>query len=298
MVIQHDMRHIFTLILVFSFGLSGAQDSLYHTVIVKKNLKKIKSITVYNYPKINSKQKDAVRTEYSKFDEKGYLFLHSNFYNNTNESYEYNDRGDQVSMKVYDIFLKTYMYQDTFVYDTKGSLTEKTRFMYNKLNAGKKDVKPVVPSDNIGYIPDGVLFKETYKYDEKGLLIYKSNDRGERHTFFNYKYDSLGNEVEEWSSSCGKKDTMTVINITKYDDAGNAVSYATINTRGETLRSSINKYDSKNRKTETDVFDGTFTMIQKFLFTYDEEGNMTEQKYYDYKSKAESKIMYDIEFWQ
>jgi YD repeat-containing protein len=298
MVHRLDMRYIFTVILLLSCSFLRAQDTLHRTITVKKNAKKIKSITVYNYPKVNSKQKDAVRTEYSGFDENGHLFLHSNFYNNTNESYEYNDKGAQVSMKVYDIFLKTYMYQDTFLYDPNGLLVEKTRFIYNKLNAGRKDVKPVVPSDNIGYIPDGVLFRETYKYNEKGLLVHKSNDRGERHAFSDYRYDSLGNQVEERSSSCGKKDTLTVINITKYDDAGNAVAYATVNTRGETLRSSINKYDSKNRKTETDVFDAAFTMVQKFLFTYDEEGNMTEQKYYDYKSRSESKIMYDVAFWQ
>src|SRR4051812_29785856 len=119
-------------LLLFPFALS-AQDSLHHTISVKRNLKKIKTLTVYNYPKVNSKIKDAVRTEFSRYDEQGNIVLHSNFYNNTNETYDYDERGRLKAMKVFNIYLKTYMYQDTFVYNDKGLLAEKTRFMYNKL---------------------------------------------------------------------------------------------------------------------------------------------------------------------
>src|SRR3989442_659486 len=97
------MRQILVCFLSF-FSLADsilAQDSLGTTISVKKNKKVLKSLDVFNYPKIRSKDAEGLLTESSKFNEEGNIFLRSNYYNNTNEMYTYNSKGLLTSVRVY-----------------------------------------------------------------------------------------------------------------------------------------------------------------------------------------------------
>jgi hypothetical protein len=285
---------------------------LYGTISVKKNKKKVKTMTVFNYPKFDSKKKEALKTEFFKYNEYGDVFLHYNFYNNTNETYEYDSARRLISVNMFNTYLRTYMYRDSIGYDEAGRMTAKVRFNIDKYQVGRRDVTPLPGSGAQNYVPEGIIFSESYQYDEKGKLVYKSNKRETQFAYFTYKYDSLGNEIEERSVNVRNRnlsgklvlDTQVVINYTKYDEYNNPVSYVTMNTRGETLKSTINKYDAKGHKTESQVFNSNFELVQKFAFTYDEWGNMTEQLYSDYhmsKGKqalsTETKIRYEYEFY-
>src|ERR1051325_11677428 len=304
---RRSLFFLFCFITQFLF----AQDTLYGTITVKKNRKLVKSMRVFNYPLVKSKEKEGLNTELFKYNERGDVFLHSNFYNNTNETYEYDSTGRLMTMSIYNTYLRTFDYKDTFAYDDNGRLVKKLRFSYNKFNVGRRDVSPPQGSGSQNYVPEGVVFSEEYKYDPAGKLIYKINKREMQFSYFTYVYDSAGNQVEERAVSVRrqdlngkiKEDTLVVINSTAYDEYMNPVKYETKNTRGETLQASINKFDTKGHKVETQVFDGTFALRQKFLFTYDEFGNMVQQLYYDYRQvngksvqSTETKIKYVIEY--
>jgi hypothetical protein len=314
MVNTGDMRLLKGVIFFFFLHISGtyAQDTLYGTISVKKNRKKIKSTTAYNYPKIDSKKKDAIKTEFMKYNEQGNIFIHYNYYNNTNETYDYDSSQNLTTVNVFNTYLRTYMYRDSIGYDEHGRMSVKVRFNIDKFQVGRRDVTPLPGSGAQNYVPEGEIFREEYKYDDSGKLIYKSNKRETQFAYFTYKYDSLGNEIEERAvnvrnrSISGKLvlDTQVVINTTKYDDYNNPITYTTTNTRGETLKSTINMYDAKGNKIESQVFDGAFQLRQKYKYTYDEWGNMTKQLYSDYRDLkgkpslySETKIEYEIEFY-
>ena len=301
------MRQIlFSFILIFPLaGSLFAQDSLGGTIRVKKNVKAVKQLDVFNYPKINSKPKEGLLTETSKFDKDGNIFLRSNFYTNTNETFSYNSKGLLTSVRVYNAYLKSYMYQDSLTYDEMGRLIQKVRFRFNKLNAGGKDVA-TMSTRGVNYIPDSVLFLETYSYDGSGKMIYKTNKKGKVFSCFTFGYDSAGQQIRERAVTTYGKDSLVVINLTTYNDASEPVKYIEKNTREEIFRTSINKFDTKGNKLETLIYDGSFSLVQKFEFIYDKGNNMIEQDCIDYTflkgdknvvRSSESKIKYVRDWW-
>jgi hypothetical protein len=315
MVKMNDMRPLAAVLFLLLFTAAGlyAQDTLYGTISVKKNKKAVKTLTVYNYPHLNSKRKDALKTEFMKYDPAGNLILHYNYYNNTNETYDYDSANLLRNVNVFNTYLRTYMYRDSLGYDEKGRLVAKVRYSIDKFNVGRRDVTPLPNSGAINYVPEGVIFSETYRYDDEGKLVYKANKRETQFNYFTYTYDSAGNPVEEKDVSVRKRnngtgwvnDTLVVINYTKYDDYSNPVTYVSKNSRGEVFKSTINRYDEKGRKVEAQVFDASFQLKQKFQYSYDEWGNMTGQLYADYAGvkdgkpllSTETKIIYEYEFY-
>ena len=301
------MRQILLLfILLFSTtGYLFTQDTLNGTISVKKNKKVLKKLDVFNYPKLDSKESEGLLTETSKYDESGNIFLRSNFYNNTNETYSYNSKGQLTSMRVYNAYLKSYMYQDSLTYNEKDLLIQKVRYRFNKLNAGGNDLGGK-PTKGINYVPDSVIFLEIYRYDEADKMKYKANNKGKVFSCSTFYYDSLGQQIQERAVSSYGKDSLVVIDLTTYDDAGEPVKYVEKNSREEIFKTSINKFDSKGNKVETLTYDGSFSLIQKFEFLYDKEGNMIQQNYFYFKYlkgnkepvlSSESKIKYKRVFY-
>lgn len=289
----------------------SAQDSTFSTITVKKNKKHLKSMGVFNAPKFNSPEKDAVQTEWSNYDQDGNLSSHFNFHQNTLEKFIYDKSGRPVLMSTDNTFLKTEISYDTLEYDASGKLKRKVRI---PLTVQSTQLYPW--GDTSKYAMRGVEFCEDYRYDDAGKLVWKINKMRSQYSYFTYKYDSAGNQVEERAVSVryitygkggmgGRVDSLIVINKNGYDAMGNQVSETTYNTGGETLRSRISKFDSKNRITETQIFDASFSLIQKFEYFYDKNDDMIKQLCYDYftgKDKkqvqnSESKITYKYEYY-
>lgn len=301
------MRQIL-LLFILHFSLAGslfAQDTLGGTISVKKNKKVLKKLDVYNYPKLDSKESEGLLTETSTYDVNGTILLRSNFYNNTNETYSYNSKGQLTSMRVYNAYLKSYMYQDSLTYNERDQLIQKVRFRSNKLNAGGRELG-AKPSKGVDHISDSVLFLETYTYDTIGKLKYKANQKGKIFSCFTFEYDSIGNQIRERAVSTSGKDSLIVINTTTYNATGEPVKYVEKNVRDEIFKTSINKFDSKGNKVETLTYDGSFSLMEKFEFLYDKESNMIRQNYFHYNySKgnkepvlsSESKIKYGRSWW-
>jgi hypothetical protein len=316
MVNKQDMRlyaGVFFLFIFLGIHARAQEDTLLGTISVKKNKKRVKTVTVFNYPELKSKKKDAVKTEFSKYDTYGNIFIHYNYYNQTNETYDYDSLRNLITINVFNTYLRTYMYRDSMSYDEKGRMISKTRFSIEKFNVGRRDVTPLPNSGTGNYVPEGVIFEEEYKYDDKGKLSFKGNKRETQFAYFAYTYDSAGNETQEKAVNVRNKslsgklvlDTQVVISYMKYDEAGNCVSFVTKNTRGEVFKSTIDRYDAKGHKVESQVYNSNFELVQKYTYSYDEYGNMTEQLYADYRSMkgskpvlySETKIKYEYEFY-
>ena len=212
-------------------------------------------------------------------------------------------------MKVYDTYLNTYSFQDSFVYDEKGLLESKIRYIQKEQLKQKMSTSEIVDGKlAINYPLGGIYYTETYKYDSADFLMLKEIKFPNLIEYNFYKYDSAGFLVmqikkqkilnKKTPSETSYTDTLFLEQKKfSYDDSGNLIQIETLDSYGNT-QVEINKYNAENKMTETSVFDKTKKMIERYYYFYNEKGDLAEQKTYDYLHKSESLTKYVYEYFE
>jgi hypothetical protein len=86
-------------------------------------------------------------------------------------------------------------------------------------------------------------------------------------------------DASEGASGEVKKMQQYMKLVTSFNENGNMLSFYWYESGNLERRDSI-LYDSKNQKTEEDLYDGKGSLQKKIVHTYDDKGNETESSYY------------------
>lgn len=254
---------------------------------------KILILESYKAESIDGKVVPGVRSAYSsenyskQYNEKGYLI----------EKIEYSSGGTLIKYKhifKYDkkennVEQNTYYSNDTLYYkiiirydkygniltentfDDEGNLESQIKFKYNK----RKKIS------RIEYDQDKKMeCKNTYKYNEKGLISEDNRFLSDNKLFrkFRYKYDEKGNQIEE--KVYDPDDSLIYCNSWKYNDKGFKIEFTYTDIKKNKLSNKhIYNYDEQGNPIEHTEYDSEGNLVNKdkWEYEYDKENNWTKK---------------------
>ncbi len=179
-----------------------------------------------------------------------------------------------------------------YIFDKKGNKKEDRHFKPDGSllwkNTYKYDDKGRLIEKIDGFWKNG---KETYKYDEnrlierkkgydKWLITYKPNERIEK-SYNNtrvYKYDENKNKIEETQYNLQKE--IERKKVYTYDEKGNKTSYTRYSLYGYFYEKYVYRYNKKGLKIEEDYYKKEGELVSTRKFEYDKYGNEVMIKRY------------------
>src|ERR1019366_5595022 len=114
---------------------------------------------------------------------------------------------------------------------------------------------------------DSLLFKITYKYDEKG------------------------NEIEE--NSYGSDENLISKMTYEYNNEGNAIESNRYNIDGSLAQRFVFKYNEQGKVSERNDYNADGSLDHKSTFKYNEEGKVIEKNNYYSDGSLDDKMMYN-----
>ena len=223
----------------------------------------------------------------------------------TRETHKYDNIGNVVEHIVYK---KSMIKQiETTKYNEDGKQVESTFYKPDGNKSGWFTIKYNEKGEIIGSIAfnaDGSL-RQKFEYNKDGKIIefYESNYDGKQISKDIYKYNEIGQIIEEISMG---NDNLKYRKIYKYDANGNEIECCKVSQRGSTGGKSkvISKYDSNGIKIEvlTYIFyeydcgesnyNNDCKIRSKEITTYDEKGRMIENILTNSDGIVEGKSIY------
>jgi hypothetical protein len=187
---------------------------------------------------------------------------------NSSATYAYDESGNLIETKFYDI---SDVLQDKFTttFDARGNRIETKSF-------DRSDV---------------VQYSSTYTYNSNGWLIESSSFDGngvlqDRRT---YSYDSLGNEIESRAFYSAGALQYNVTNA--YDASGNRIETKSYSNGALTSRTTY-AYDANGKNTALRTVDGNDVLQYRSTSIYDSRGNLTEFNSFNSSDALDSRYTY------
>lgn len=196
-------------------------------------------------------------------------------------------------------------------YDLNGKLIENKSYNYRGILTSKGIYKYDDEGREIEYTNyngDGNVRNSTNKiYNDKGILVKEINIFGDDYEEDNFKYNNKGKLVEKTEQD-GEKERYF------YDKKGNLIKEESIYSFGNAK--SLYKYDKKGNLIESILYNIHGEIFEKRTYSYDKNGYSTETKfnyekidkiikkdsfnntieYTDYSSELVSKYFYEYEY--
>ncbi len=222
-----------------------------------------------NYPALYGDVASVVVTEYRVKDQYGAV-VRDNV--QCSKKYYFNADGDVIGRDDYSL---------------DGLLTCRYICKYN--SSGK--LIEMAPYDSNGSLG----WKYIYKYDSSGNMVQMSDrsPEGWSEVKYVYKYDSFGNKIVKLNYDMVENCLIWTSGY-KYDELGNLIE-ETLTGNGCTSlwgAKAIYKYDSLGYKIEQARYDSDNSLLKKFIYKYDSSGNMVEEAEYDSSGKVCGKCTY------
>jgi len=151
---------------------------------------------------------------------------------------------------------------NTFIYDKKGDVEYRYSYEYDKNENRIKTTRKNSDGRVVNYF--------TYEYNEHNNKVRakRFNPDGILEEYYEYNYDSDGNlSSEDWYSADGNE----VYRIE-------------------------NEYEN-NRKAESKTFDENGNLVYRYIFKYDDRGNIVEEVKYDKDDKQAGIIQYIYKYF-
>lgn len=173
-----------------------------------------------------------------------------------------------------------------YVYNAYGQITEERvengdKSLNHKETVVHRDARGNKLETKLVYSSLSSPFKVTFKYDANNnpteTCIFHD---GEIFLKFQSRYDVYNREIENWDITAGER------YLYKYDDLGNRIEEAQYNQNGELLTKKISVYDSNRHKTEIRKYgnDGKLMFTANYTYTVDEKKNWIRKvEYYNGK---------------
>lgn len=135
--------------------------------------------------------------------------------------------------------------------------------------------------ETIMYDNDGnIQQKFSYEYDKNGVRTNTTrfNSAGQPVNIFKYDYNMYGNKTKAYRYDLNEKLIEYYIYI--YDNRSNLLEEVWYNIKDEKIYRLENKYYN-DRKIETCTFDERSRILYKYVYKYDNNGNIIEELKYD-----------------
>lgn len=221
------------------------------------------------------------------------LMLFSNCNENNLENDSKNDLEEEnLKGRVRSVVEKSYDAEEKFGEAIKTELYQQKDYYFNEQGDFTEERHRLSRSN-----PDYFSYGETiFQYDQQGNIIEKKSEWissgffGEIKHKYTYKYDNIGNKMEEnYYNSEGELSSKEVY---KYDGRGNKMEKNWYNSKGELKSKYTYKYDGKGNKTEENSYNSERKLSSKKVCKYDSKGNKTEEIEYNSEGKIEEKYVY------
>ncbi len=182
---------------------------------------------------------------------------------------------------------------------------EKLAFSYDR----KKKPVPEGKLSTITYNDKGVItktlnygsnseisstFDYLYSNDTVRVESRKYSPVGELENIFKYEYDDDGYKIK--SSRYGPSGVLEKYYTYEYDDTGNLIKENWYDASGAKEFSILYRYEN-NKRSETVSYDGGDNIVSKYLYKYDDEGNIVEEIKYDADGKEVGFIQYIYSYY-
>jgi hypothetical protein len=211
-------------------------------------------------------------------NEKGLVLTEVKYYGDDSgerTEYIYDDKDNLVERKYFDeegVFVS----KENFKYDDDGSLVEDIK--YNANNA----------------IEEHSTFK---KIDDKTIEQIQHHPDGSMASRTLIKFDDAGKELSSEQTTADGKLISGITNV--LDERGNVVERHFKDFYSKTIRY---VYDENNRCVMQELFDGNGTLIQKNMYSFDEDGNVIDTHTYEMDTTRGGRdkhfeTRYEYEFW-
>ena len=201
----------------------------------------------------------------------------------SSEEYEYDSAGNLTKILYY---LKEDNLVDVKEYDVQGNLIMHTA--YNRDDPSILDFTEEYTYDDKNnmtlskrtyYLSNNIEWEE-WEYDDNGNmtkhLIY--DGAGDIDNGVSYKYDVKGNLLEE--IEYGYEGEITRWHIYEYNDKNLQIQEMVLNNDGTTSKRYEKEYDEQNRIKKINEFDEEGELEDITEYSYDENGNQIEYKFY------------------
>jgi hypothetical protein len=211
-------------------------------------------------------------------NEKGLLLSEVKYYgDDTGEKTEYTyDEKDNLVEKKYFDEEGEFIGKESFAYDEIGSLVEDIKY----------DAKNAIEEHN--------TFR---KIDEFNIEQIQHNPDGSMASKIIIKFNNEGKELSSEQTTADGKLISGITNV--YDEKGNVTERHYKDFYSKTLRY---VYDENNRVVMQELFDGNGILVQKLMFSYDEDGNLIDTHTYEMDTTRGGRdkhfeTRYEYEFW-
>lgn len=198
-------------------------------------------------------------------------------------------------------WIEEVQFMQTISYDQKGNRVG--RINYNPDGSFRSEEKGTITYDDQGRITEinstdnlrSFAGKKIYKYDSKGNISEEINyinvgSIGSRNA---YVYDENGNISEELHYA--HDDSFVSRKVYKYAPEGYIAEEAVYHSRGKLLRKKVVAHDANGKKTVVH-YDGNGSTVDKQVFTYNANGNISEILFYKPDGSLDGKTTYDYEY--
>ena len=143
---------------------------------------------------------------------------------------------------------------------------------------------------------DGIQYKYTYSYDGAGKRIKTTryNSKGEMKNYYKYDYDDNGNKIKVYCYDV--KGNLEEYYVYDYDGDGNLVEERWYSSSGKEVYNIENEYEN-NLKNQSTTYDENGDLIYKYVFRYDDRGNIIEEAKYTNGDERAGFIQYVYKYY-